>query len=57
MVAVAVVWRYLYHPRFGLLNRFLGGLGFEPVDWLGDPNWALTWPSSCSPSGRTSATT
>lgn len=42
MVAVAVVWRYLYHPRFGLLNRFLGGLGFEPVDWLGDPNWALT---------------
>ena len=41
LVAVAVVWRYLYHPRFGLLNYGLGFLGLGPQDWLGDPHLAL----------------
>ena len=41
LVAVAVVWRYLYHPRYGLLNYALGLLGIAPVDWLGDPDWAM----------------
>jgi multiple sugar transport system permease protein len=41
LVAVAVVWRYLYHPRFGLLNYVLGFVGIGPIDWLGDPTWAM----------------
>jgi multiple sugar transport system permease protein len=41
LVAAAVVWRYLYHPRFGLLNRGLAWIGLPPVDWLGDPAWAM----------------
>jgi len=41
LVAVAVVWRYVYHPRFGLLNQGLGLLGLGPIDWLGDPRWAM----------------
>jgi len=41
LVAVAVVWRYLYHPRHGLLNVALAGLGVAPIDWLGDPRWAM----------------
>ena len=42
LVAVAVVWRYLYHPRYGLLNYGLGLIGgVGPIDWLGDPNWAM----------------
>ncbi len=41
LVAVAVVWRYLYHPQYGLLNWGLGFLGVEPVDWLADPKWAM----------------
>lgn len=41
LVAVAVVWRFIYHPRFGLLNYALGLVGISPVDWLGDPNWAM----------------
>jgi len=41
LVAVAVVWRYLYHPRFGLLGYLLGLLGIPAIDWLGDPRWAL----------------
>jgi multiple sugar transport system permease protein len=41
LVAVAVVWRYLYHPRHGLLNYGLGLFGIDPIDWLGDPVWAM----------------
>lgn len=41
IVAVAVVWRYLYHPRYGLLNQALVALGFSPIDWLGDPAWSM----------------
>jgi multiple sugar transport system permease protein len=41
IVAVAVVWRYLYHPRFGLLNQALVAVGIEPIDWLGDPAWSM----------------
>lgn len=41
LVAVAVVWRYLYQPRYGLLDRGLSLLGFPEIDWLGDPRWAL----------------
>ena len=41
LVAVAVVWRYLYHPRHGFLNYVLGWVGLPPIDWLGDPDWAM----------------
>lgn len=41
LVAVAVVFRYLYHPEFGLLNRILGLFGVPPIFWLGDPRYAL----------------
>jgi len=41
LVAVAVVWRYLYHPRFGLINHALGLVGIGPIDWLGEPAWAM----------------
>ena len=41
LVAVAIVWRYLYHPQYGLLNYVLGAFGVAPIDWLGDPRWAM----------------
>jgi multiple sugar transport system permease protein len=41
LVGVAVVWRYLYHPRFGLINHVLGWFGIPPLDWLADTTWAL----------------
>ena len=41
LVAVAIVWKYLYHTRYGLFNYALGALGIEPIDWLGDPDWAM----------------
>ena len=41
LVAVAVIWRYLFNTRYGLLNFALGGIGIDPIDWLGDPHWAM----------------
>lgn len=41
LVAVAVIWRYFYHPRYGLLNHVLAAFGITPIDWLGDPRWAM----------------
>jgi multiple sugar transport system permease protein len=41
VVAVAVIWRYLFHTRYGLVNWGLSGLGIDPIDWLGDPHWAM----------------
>jgi len=41
VVAVAVIWRYLFHTRYGLVNWALSWVGIDPVDWLGDPHWAM----------------
>lgn len=41
LVAVAVIWRYVLHTRYGMLNYALSWFGIEPVDWLGDPDWAM----------------
>ncbi|HEU5218549.1 MAG TPA: sugar ABC transporter permease [Gemmatimonadales bacterium] len=41
LVAVALVWRYIYHPQYGILNALLGHLGIGPIDWLGNPHWAM----------------
>lgn len=41
VVAVAVVWRYLFNTKYGLVNDALGLIGIHPVDWLGNPHWAM----------------
>jgi multiple sugar transport system permease protein len=41
LVAVAVIWRYLFHTRYGLVNEALAGFGIDPIDWLGDPHWSM----------------
>jgi multiple sugar transport system permease protein len=41
VVAVAVIWRYLFHTRYGLINYALVHLGIAPIDWLGDPHWSM----------------
>jgi len=41
LVAVAVIWRYLFNTRYGFLNYMLSQVGIDPVDWLGDPHWAM----------------
>lgn len=41
LVAVAVIWRYLFHVRYGWVNHVLEAVGINPVDWLGDPHWSM----------------
>lgn len=40
-VAIAVVWKWIYAPDFGLLNQALAFFGGPRVKWLGDPNLAM----------------
>lgn len=41
LVAVAVIWRFIYHPRFGLINYVLSLFGIGQIDWLGDPLYSM----------------
>ncbi|MCL4860400.1 MAG: sugar ABC transporter permease [Caldilineaceae bacterium] len=42
LVAIALVWRYIYLPgRQGLLNVILGEFGISPIRWLTTSEWAL----------------
>ena len=44
IVVVALLWRFIYDGRDGLLNTLLGLVtfgAFRPVDWLGQPQTAL----------------
>jgi len=38
MVAVALLWTFIYHPVYGVLNKFLNTIGLESLTrvWLGD---------------------
>lgn len=37
IVAVSLIWGYLYNSQFGLLNYLLDLIGIGPVPWLSDP--------------------
>ncbi len=42
MVAVALVWSYIYNPEYGLLNALLLDVfGIKGPPWLSDPRWAM----------------
>lgn len=42
VVAIGVLWSFVYHPTLGILNAFLKLLGIQsPPVWLGDPAFAL----------------
>lgn len=44
MVVVCVIWATLLQYPTGPFNQLLGIVSFgmaQPIDWLGDPNWAM----------------
>ncbi|MEN0088404.1 MAG: sugar ABC transporter permease [Pseudomonadota bacterium] len=41
-IVVGLMWRYMYHPSIGTFNATLESLGFGPIPWLTQGNWALT---------------
>jgi multiple sugar transport system permease protein len=40
-VAVALLWSWLFNPRYGLINYALGLVGIHGPGWLFDPRWAM----------------
>jgi len=40
-VAIALIWRLMFHPQLGALNDILTRLGLPPSDWLANPKLAL----------------
>lgn len=40
-VASAVLWTWIFNPRFGPINGLLRTLGMGTPQWLNDPNYAL----------------
>lgn len=41
MVAVAIVWKWMYQPAFGLFNQLLSMAHLPELKWLNDPNLAM----------------
>jgi len=47
IVAIAMVWRWMYNANYGLLNYLLSLLNkipfvhIQPIDWLNNPDYAL----------------
>lgn len=42
-VAIALVWRLMYEPNFGVLNVILEGIGLPPSDFLASSSTVLRW--------------
>ena len=40
-VNVVVLWRFMFHPEYGLVNMFLKSFGIPPINPLNDPTWAM----------------
>ena len=40
-VAISVVWSWLYHSKYGLINYGLSFLGIDPINWLNSPKNAM----------------
>lgn len=41
MVAISMVWIFIYNPQYGLLNNILGVFGIAPLRWLNETSTAL----------------
>ncbi len=40
-VAVAILWQFVFHRDFGVLNWLLSLVGVDPIPWLTDSNWVI----------------
>lgn len=44
VVSITVVWGWIFHPNYGILNYVLSWFGIDPQVWLGNPSiakWAI----------------
>ncbi len=41
LVAIGIVWSWLFNSEYGVINYLLSFIGINPINWLGDPKWAM----------------
>lgn len=41
LVAIALVWIWIYHPAFGAANALLVSMGMPPLQWLNSPQTSM----------------
>jgi multiple sugar transport system permease protein len=41
VVALTLLWKWIFNSDFGLLNHFLGFFGIQGPAWLNDENWSM----------------
>jgi multiple sugar transport system permease protein len=41
LASVSIVWGYLFHTNFGVINYYLQRLGGSPIPWLTSSDWAM----------------
>jgi len=42
VVAISMVWQFIFHTHNGILNDVIGFFGFDPIPWLTRPEYAMT---------------
>ena len=42
VVAIGLVWSWLFNSEYGIINYLLGLLGVDKINWLNDPKYAMT---------------
>ncbi|WP_026504073.1 carbohydrate ABC transporter permease [Butyrivibrio sp. NC3005] len=41
VIAIGIVWSWMFNSEYGLINYILGFFGIEPIQWLNQPQYAL----------------
>jgi multiple sugar transport system permease protein len=41
VIAIGIVWRWMFNSNYGLINAVLGWFGIDPVQWLNLPQYAM----------------
>jgi multiple sugar transport system permease protein len=41
VIAIGIVWRWMFNSNYGLINFFLGIFGISPIQWLNLPQYAM----------------
>jgi len=41
IVAISLLWSWIYYPDYGILNHLLHGVGLPTLPWLGSTQWAM----------------
>lgn len=42
VVAVTLMWKYMFNTNFGIINQMIGKTGDDAIDWLGNPPFFIT---------------